>query len=57
MKEEIYIILENGKITDMLTRADDIKIIVIDLDARKKGEETVIDFFTSQTNQNKFSNN
>lgn len=45
--EEIYLIIENGKVTNLITKADNIKVIVIDLDNRKNNVDPVVDFFTT----------
>ena len=57
MQEEIYLIIENGKVTDIITKATDIKVIIVNLDNRKKGEEPVVDLFTTESKKNQFSLN
>jgi len=45
MQEEIYLIIEDGKITDIITKATNLKVINVNLDNRKKDEEHIIDLF------------
>ena len=57
MQEEIYLIIENGKVTDIITKATDIKVIIVNLDNRKKGEEPIIESFESESKKSQFSLN
>ncbi|MBV6419564.1 MAG: hypothetical protein DAHOPDDO_00787 [Ignavibacteriaceae bacterium] len=57
MQEEIYLIIEDGKITDIITKATNIKVIVVNLDVRKKGEEPIIEFFETELKKSQFSLN
>ncbi|MCZ7616442.1 MAG: hypothetical protein M5T52_23520 [Ignavibacteriaceae bacterium] len=53
MPEEIYVFIEDGRITEIKTEAKNVKIIIINLDRRKKGEEPIIEFY--ETEQKKSS--
>jgi len=57
MQEEIYVIIENGNITEVKTSLKDAKIIIINLDKRKNGEEPIIEFFETELKKSLFSLN
>ena len=57
MQEEIYLIIEDGKITDIITKATNLRVIVVNLDVRKKGEDTVIEQFDTELKKSQFSLN
>lgn len=57
MQEEIFLIIENGKITDIITQATNLRVIVVNLDVRKKGEKPVIDQFETELKKSEFSLN
>lgn len=44
MPEEIYEFVEDGRITEIKTEATNVKVIIINLDIRKKGEKPIIEF-------------
>jgi len=57
MQEEIYLIIEDGKITDIVTKATNLRVIVVNLDVRKKGEDPVIEQFVTELKKSQFSLN
>ncbi|MBV6421616.1 MAG: hypothetical protein DAHOPDDO_02897 [Ignavibacteriaceae bacterium] len=57
MPEEIYVFIENGRITEIKTEAKNIKVIIINLDIRKKGEEPIIEFYETELKKREFSLN
>lgn len=57
MQEEIYVFIENGRITEIKTEAKDIKVIIINLDMRKKNEEPMIEFYETELKKSEFSLN
>ncbi|QQS37196.1 MAG: hypothetical protein IPM56_04375 [Ignavibacteriales bacterium] len=57
MQEEIYLIIEDGKITDIITKATDLRVIVVNLDVRKKGKEPVIELFETELKKSQLSLN
>lgn len=57
MQEELYLIIEDGKITDIITKATNLRVIVVNLDVRKKGEELVIDQIETELKKSQFSLN
>lgn len=57
MPEEIYVFIENGRITEIKTEAKNIKVIIINLDMRKKNEEPIIEFFETDLKKSEFSLN
>lgn len=57
MPEEIYVFVEGGRITEVKTEAKNIKVIIINLDIRKKGEEPVIEFYETELKKREFSLN
>ena len=57
MQEEIFIIIENGEVTEIKTSLTDTRIIVINLDKRKKGEEPIIGYFETELKKSQFSLN
>ena len=57
MPEEIYVFIEDGRITEIKTEVNNVKIIIINLDKRKKGEEPVVDFFATELKKSQFSLN
>ena len=57
MPEEIYVFIENGRITEIKTETKNIKIIIINLDIRKKGEEQIIEFYETELKKREFSLN
>ena len=57
MPEEIYVFIEDGRITEMKTEANNIKVIIINLDKRKKGEEPIIEFYETELKKREFSLN
>ena len=57
MQEEIYLIVEDGKITDIITKATNLKVIIVNLDNRKKDKEPVIELFESELKKSQFSLN
>ena len=57
MQEEIYLIIEDGKITDIITKATDLRVIIVNLDNRKKNEQPVIDLFEKELKKSQFSLN
>ncbi|GIK21754.1 MAG: hypothetical protein BroJett005_11680 [Ignavibacteriota bacterium] len=57
MPEEIYMFIENGRITEVKTEAKNIKVIIINLDIRKKGEEPIIEFYETELKKREFSLN
>jgi len=57
MPEEIYVFVEGGRITEIKTEAKNIKVIIINLDIRKKGEEPIIEFYETELKKREFSLN
>ncbi|GAB4300600.1 MAG: hypothetical protein Kow0098_28050 [Ignavibacteriaceae bacterium] len=57
MPEEIYVFIENGRITELKTEAKNIKVIIINLDKQKQGEEPIIEFFETELKKSEFSLN
>ncbi|MEB2296495.1 MAG: hypothetical protein OZ930_08240 [Ignavibacteria bacterium] len=57
MPEEIYVFIEDGRITEVKTEAKNVKIIIINLDKRKKGEEPIIEFYETELKKSEFSLN
>ena len=57
MQEEIYLIVEDGKITDIITKATNLKVIIVNLDNRKKNKEHIIDLFETELKKSQFSLN
>ena len=57
MQEEIYVFIENGNVTEIKTEVNNIRIIIINLDKRKKSDEPVIEFFEKELKKRKFSLN
>jgi len=57
MPDEIYVFIENGRITEIKTEAKNIKVIIINLDKRKQGEEPMIEFFETELKKSEFSLN
>ena len=57
MQEEIYLIIEDGKITDIVTKATNLKVIIVNLDNRKKNKEHIIDLFETELKKSQFSLN
>ena len=57
MQEEIYLIVEDGKITDIITKATNLKVIIVNLDNRKKDREHIIDLFETEVKKSQFSLN
>lgn len=57
MPEEIYVFIEDSRITEVKTEAKNVKLIIINLDKRKKGEEPIIEFFETELKKNEFSLN
>ena len=54
MQEEIYLIIEDGKITDIVTKATNLKVIIVNLDNRKKNKEHIIDLFETEVKKSQF---
>lgn len=48
MPEEIYVFIEDGRITEVKTEAKNIKVIIINLDKRKQGEGPIIEFYETE---------
>lgn len=57
MLEEIYVFIEDGRITEVKTEAKNVKMIIINLDKRKKGEEPIIEFYETELKKSEFSLN
>lgn len=57
MQDEIYVFIEDGRITEIKTEAKNVKIIIINLDKRNKGEEPIIEFYETELKKSKFSLN
>lgn len=57
MPEEIYVFVENGVITEIKTQVNNVKIVIINLDKRKKGEEPIIEFYETELKKREFSLN
>ena len=57
MQEEIYLIIEEGKITDIITKATNLKVIIVNLDNRKNDKEHIIDLFETELKKSQFSLN
>lgn len=57
MREEIYVFIENGIVTEIKTEVINVKFIIINLDKRKKEEEPMIEFFETELKKSQFSLN
>ena len=57
MQEEIYVIIENGTITEVKTSLKDAKFIIINLDKRKTGDGPIIEYFETELKKSLFSLN
>ena len=57
MQEEIFVIIENGNVTEIKTDVKNVKIFIINLDRRKNGEEPIIESFESESKKSQFSLN
>lgn len=57
MPEEIYVFVEGGRITEIKTEVNNVKIIIINLDKRKKGEGPIIEFYETELKKREFSLN
>ena len=57
MQEEIFVIIENGNVTEIKTDVKNVKIFIINLDRRKNGEEPIIESFESELKKSQFSLN
>ena len=57
MNEEIFVIIENGNVTEIKTDVKNVKVFIINLDRRKNGEEPIIESFESESKKSQFSLN
>ena len=57
MNEEIFVIIENGNVTEIKTDVKNVKVFIINLDKRKNGEEPIIESFESESKKSQFSLN